>query len=81
MAPAARCHIEAILRDQLPAMISDHRDGLDYVLEDVLTDEVIEVHSHPAGLNSLATVADFAFELMASLKVNSKESVSVRSCT
>ena len=46
--------VEAVVRQQPPAVVGDQRDRLDDVVEHGLGDEVVEVDPHPAGLDALA---------------------------
>ena len=48
--PQRRARVEAVLRQQLPALVRDQVDRLDDVLERRLADEVIEIDAKPARL-------------------------------
>ena len=53
----------------------DEVNGFENVLEDVLGDEVVEVHPDPAGLDTLAAAGDLALELVGAFEVDAQQRV------
>ena len=62
MAPEATAWVEAVVGEKQVPVSGDEGHGIDDVAGDDVGDEVIEVHSHPAGLDALAALGDLALE-------------------
>ena len=59
-------------------MLRNKEQALDDVIHDCVRDEIIEVHTDPTGLDTFAATSDLSFKLMALLKVDSEQTVTVR---
>src|SRR5262245_59872147 len=76
--PQPRRRLEAIPRRQPPPVTGDQRNGANDVVEHCLTDEIVEVHADPAGLDALAPAGDLALERVGRLDVDAEQSMTVR---
>jgi hypothetical protein len=70
--------IELIVDQQPPAIASDQANRFDDVVEDLVGDEVVEVHPHPAGLDAFTTSGDLRFELVRALQIDVEQPMSAR---
>ena len=70
--------VEAVLRQEAPALARHQVDRVEDEGEDRLADEVVEVDPHPAGLDPLAAAGDLALELVRALEVDAQQPVAVR---
>ena len=64
MAPQPGCRVEAVLGEQLPAVLGEQVDRIEEVVEHGLGDEVVEADAGPARLDAFATMCDLVFELV-----------------
>src|SRR3569623_3568866 len=78
MAPLTGIEIEAVVRQQAPAVVRDQVDRVDDELELRLAEEVVEVDAHPARLDALAAADDLALEFLAGLDVDAEQAMPVR---
>ena len=78
VAPLAGVGIEAVVRQQAPALVRDQVDRVEDELELRLRQEVVEVDAHPARLDALAAAHDLALELLAGLDVDAEQAMAVR---
>jgi len=69
--PETGVWLEAILRHQGRAVFGDDVDGVDDLPERFFVNEVVEIHTHPAGFGPLAATIDLALECERSMSIPS----------
>ena len=60
------------MREQLPPLVGNQVNRLDDVVEDLLRDEVIEIHPRPPRLDALAAAKHFFLEGMGGGDIDSE---------
>src|SRR5262249_3775611 len=78
VAPEPRERVEAVFREEPPAVGRHHVDGGDDVFEDRLGDEVVEGDARPARLDPLAAAAYDPPVLVRALEADSEQAMPVR---
>ena len=58
-------------------MFGDDVDGVDDLPERFFVNEVVEIHTHPAGFGPLAATIDLALECVRAIDVDSEQPVTV----
>jgi hypothetical protein len=76
--PQARVGIEAVEREQLPALVGEEVHGLDDVLEDLLADEVVEADAGEGELRAQATLHCLLLHSLRPVRVDPIETMEVR---
>src|SRR5215475_107568 len=78
MPPEPGQRVEAVVRQELPAVLRHEVHRSNDVAKDLLGDEVVEAHPDPAGLDPLTAMRDFALELVRTVKIDPQQPVAIR---
>src|SRR4029453_10548618 len=77
MMPEPGVGIEAVARQQPPAVSSNEVDRVEDVGEDSLADEIVEVDPDPTRFDALAAARDLSLELVRCLEVDAEQSMAI----